>query len=130
MIEILLFFLASIPLLGAWASWKFWQWHKFYGTRFLWGLFLSSAAADLASVPVAFLAARRLILGPGAPPFPESATLVAFSLLILEGIFVYLVFRWNDLDDDMKRARNGPEDESSHTNLPPYPEPHDIDRGD
>lgn len=114
--------LGLAPFAGVWATWKLWNWHRFYGTRFLWGLFLASVAADIASLPVAVLSWRRLLLGPNADPLPGSVELLALALLVFEGVFVYLVLRWRDLDRDMKRVRTGAEDESSGTNLPPEEE--------
>lgn len=114
--------LALTPVAGAWASWKLWRWHRFYGTRFLWGLFLASLAADIASLPVAFIAARRVWLGPDAPPVQGSGEILGLALLVFEGVFVYLVLRWRDLDRDMERQRYGTEDESSGTNLAPEEE--------
>lgn len=111
--------LAFAPVVGAWASYKLWRWHKFYGTRFLWGLFIASVAADLAALPVAFIAIRRLVLGPEAPPFELAGVFLGCALLIFEGVFVYLVIRWRDLDHDMERVRTGTEDETSGTNQPP-----------
>lgn len=119
LIEVLAAVLSLAPLLGAWASWKLWKWHRFYGTRFLWGLFVASIAADLAAVPVAWLSVRRLWLGPDAPPFVGSGEILGLALMVFEGVFIYLVLRWSDLDLDMQRVRTGAEDETSGTNQPP-----------
>lgn len=127
MTEAVALVLALIPLLGAWATLKFYSWYRFYGTRFLWGLFLASTSSSFASMGPAYLSVRRLIVGPDAPPFPEAVLILGTSLVILEGAFVYLVLRWKDLDNDMKRVRLGEEDESSHTNLPPR-ESRDVER--
>ncbi len=118
-IEILAATLVVTPLLGIWASWKLWKWHQFYGTRFLWGLFLVSVAADVAALPIAFISARRIWLGPDAPPIKGSGEILGLALVILEGAFVYLVLRWADLDLDMKRVRVSPQDQTSDTNQPP-----------
>ena len=119
MIETIAFILGLMPLLGLWAAWKMFTWHRFYGTRFLWGLFLASMASAVAAAPVAFISIRRLLLGPTAPPFPQAAIMLGFSLILLEGVFVYLVLRWSDLDEDMKRARTGTDDSTDSTNRPP-----------
>jgi hypothetical protein len=111
--------LALAPLLGFWASWKLYRWHRFYGTRFLWGLFLASVAANLAALPVAFLSARRVFLGPDAPGILWAGPVLGVALIVLEGVFVYLVLRWSDLDLDMKRVRIGLEDEVNSTNVAP-----------
>jgi hypothetical protein len=89
--------LVLVPLAGLWASFKLYRWHQFYGTRFLWGLFLASLASNIASLPVAFIAIRR-VLFPDADPFPAAVFFLGGSLLVLEGVFVYLVARWKDLD--------------------------------
>lgn len=118
-VETIALSLALVPFAGFYATWKLYRWHQFYGTRFLWGLLLASVAANIASLPVAGIAVRRVILGPDAPAFPEGVFLLGGSLIILEGVFVYLVSRWSDLDTDLKRVRHGLEDESEGTNLPP-----------
>jgi hypothetical protein len=111
--------LALAPFLGGWASWRLWRWHKFYGTRFLWGLFVASIAADLAALPIAFISARRIFLGPDAAPLPGAGEALGVALIVLEGVFVYLVLRWQDLDVDMKRVREGVDDSTDSTNRPP-----------
>ena len=127
MIELLGTLLLLLPFAGAWATYKFWSWHQFYGTRFLWGLFLTSVASTVASIPIAYIAGRRVFLGPDAPPFMHAALFLGVSLILLEGVFVYLVIRWKDLDEDMKRIRVSPQDEQEDANLPPE-EQRDIDR--
>jgi hypothetical protein len=111
--------LAIMPIAGAYASYKLWRWHQFYGTRFLWGLFIASIAAFFASLPTAFISIRRVLLGEDAPPFPFAVFFLGASLLVLEGTFVYLVSRWHDLDLDMKRKREGVDDSTDSTNRPP-----------
>lgn len=122
LLEMVAALLTAAPFLGAWASWKLWKWHQFYGTRFLWGLFLASVAADIAAAPVAALSARRLWLGPDAPAIIGSGEILGLALVVFEGVFVYLVLRWQDLDIDMERVRVGLEDESEGTNLAPEEE--------
>lgn len=118
-IEVVATALALAPVLGAWASWKLWRWHQFYGTRFLWGLFLASLAADMAAIPVALLSVRRIYLGPAAPPIQGSGEMLGIALIVFEGVFVYLVLKWRDLDLDMKRVRTGIQDQTDTTNRAP-----------
>lgn len=119
MIEFIALLLLLMPLGGLWVTWKMWTWHQFYQSRFLWGLFLASISTDLASVPVAVISANRLFRGPNAPPFPQSGLLLGFSVLVLEGVFLYLVLRWRDLDKDMKVVRTGRMDETFGVNREP-----------
>lgn len=119
MINLVIALLITLPIFGLWATYKLYKWHQFYGTRFLWGLFLASVVVDIAELPIAFLSARRLILGPNAPPIDYSGEILGFALIALESVFVYLVWRWRDLDQDMRIKRTGRQDESYGTNLPP-----------
>lgn len=119
MIEIIATLLTIMPLAGLWVTWKLWSWQNFYKSRFLWGLFLASLASDVASVPIAIIAGRRLFLGRDAPPFPNSGEWLGFSLVLLESVFLYLVIRWRDLDRDMRRERKGIEDLTHSVNRPP-----------
>lgn len=90
--------LILLPLLGLYATYKFWKWHNKHGTRFLWGLFLASIVTDLAATGVAFVATAR-ILTPIDEPLPAWMGLMLGAFLFpLEGIFFYLVIRWRDLD--------------------------------
>lgn len=119
MIEIIIVILILLPIVGLWASWKLWKWHKFYGSRFLWGLFLTSIAVDIAGMPIAVISGRRLFLGPDAPPFPGTGEVLGISLVILQSTFLYLIWRWRDLDRDMRRERTGIQDLTHSVNRPP-----------
>ncbi len=125
--ELLIIGLVVLPFLAVLATHRLWVWYKFYGTRFLWGLFLASITSDIASFPIALLSLRRLIVGPDAPRLEYATVVAAGSLLVLESIFIYIVIRWWDLDNDMKRERKGIQDMTYSTNLPPE-EARDIDR--
>src|SRR5688500_15154171 len=105
MINLVIALLLAMPVLGLWATYKLYNWYRFYGTRFLWGLFLTSIIVDLAELPIALVAARRLILGRDAPPIAYSGEILGVALIALESVFVYLVWRWSDLDEDMRRAQ-------------------------
>jgi hypothetical protein len=99
--------LMILPFLGVWATYKLWKWWHFYGTRFLGGLVIASAAADLAAWPIAVIASRRVFLGPDAPRLEYTTELLGFSLAILEAVFIFLVLRWGDLDKEMERTEAG-----------------------
>jgi hypothetical protein len=96
--DFLVLLLATVPFGAIWASVRLYRWHKRMKSQFLWGLFLASVATDVAAIPIAFIAARRALLGEEAPVLPGTALVLAGAILLLEGIFIYLVIRWRDLD--------------------------------
>ncbi len=113
LLDAFIFTLGLTPFLGMWATYKLWRWYRFYGTRFLWGLFVTSFVSDIVSVPIAGLAIRRLIVGPDAPSVQFSGELLAISIIVLEGVFFYLVVRWRDLDASMTAEEDKEEDDGT-----------------
>lgn len=112
MTEILIFVVIVLSVMSIWAAARFTRWHRFYGTRFLWGMRLVAYAVTIASMPIAFLSGRRLILGPDAPRFEGSTILVVLSLIVLIGVVSWLAWRWGDLDKGMQPEEAAPPNET------------------
>lgn len=113
MIEFLATLLTLLPFLGLWATIKFFRWWKHFGGRFLFGLALASAVSDVVAMPVAWIAARRLFLGPDAPPFPYSGEILGFSVIVLECVFLVLMLAWNgDLETAIELERKQKEEDA------------------
>lgn len=92
--ELLMMLLLILPIGAIWASWKLWQWQRRFHSRFLGGLFIASVATDLASVPIAVLSGRRIWYGDDVSVLPGTPLILIAALVLLEGVFIYLVLRW------------------------------------
>lgn len=98
-VDILAWSLLVLAFLGFYATYKFFRWWKALApSRLLGALFATALIIDVASIPLIFLALRRLI-DPDAPPYPFGIVLLGIALIILLGAKVVQVWLFRDLDN-------------------------------